>query len=112
MRNVLNYSATQGRDFQYMLAFRKTALSIFTYFNNLRPVKTNLDLVYREHNQIELDVYFSYKRNEEFKKLYNSMNKNDKNLKSYIQRFGINNKLTHFFSRVLLKIISIFKIDL
>ena len=43
VRNVLSFSATQGQNYNYMIRFTRTALLIFEYFNNLRPVNTDIE---------------------------------------------------------------------
>jgi len=105
VRNVLSFSATQGQSFEYMLAFRRTALSIFEYFNNLKPVKTDLlKKFYSKQKQAELDICFRYHKRDEFMTLYKTMNKDDKNFRTFIQRIGILNEYSHFISRATLKV--------
>ena len=111
VRNVLSFSATQGQGFEYMISFRRTALSIFEYFNNLRPVKLDLEKVYRKHKQNELDVCFRYQKREEFNIRYRAMSKKEINYITFIQRIGISNKYCHFISRAILKVIKMLKIS-
>lgn len=103
VRNVLNFSATQGRDFHYMMNFRKTIYSIFQYFNAIRPFKISYSYVEKKQRETELDLCFSFKKKNEFIELYQKTTKSTRNYKIYIQRFGINNKFTHMIAKILIK---------
>jgi len=91
VRNVLLYSATQGRKPQEMLEFYQSAPIIFQYFKAIRPVS----------QIVEKQFYINYYSNianhcfrhkigkEHFKEAFSFLKKNKPTLKIYLQKIGL-----------------------
>jgi glycosyltransferase involved in cell wall biosynthesis len=109
VRNVLSYSATQGRGFARNLAFLQSIMKVIEYFNNIRPSKAK-DIALIRYNLMIMDLcYRSRERMDLFESTYSLLDRNSKGYIVKIKRFGMKSDFTHLLTRLVLKVHSIFE---
>lgn len=109
VRNVLPFSATQGRDFNYKLKFIQSSLLIFTDYNNIRPFSKEAAYNFKQRycrNICNLCYQFR-ERYDLFDENYKNLDDDYRTLNLRLKKFLFKYKIPNFISRVFLKIIKI-----
>lgn len=110
VRNVLSYSATQGRGFAYNLAFLQSRIKVIEYFDTVRPTKGK-DIALNVHNLKIMDLCYRFReRMDLFESIYSSLDRNSKDYVVKIKRLGMKSEFTHLLTRLVLRARSIFEI--
>ncbi len=107
VRNMLNFSATNGRSFEYRMKFEEAKMKILNYFYTLDSRGLDKGIVEKNHTLDKLNVCFEYKKKDDFLELYNRLARGQKKLKIRIKYLGIQNSIFRLFSRILLKVIAL-----
>lgn len=106
VRNVLPYSATQGRNFNYNINFLDSLINVVEYFSNNYPVPEEIKMrAINKYYKSKMGTCFHFGEGIEiFDQCYNSLNKADRSFYYRIQRFGLSYKpffpLIRFFFKV------------
>lgn len=110
VRNILPFSATQGRDFSYKLNFIRKSLEIFEFFQSKRPIpESKVKIFYKKHYLNIMDLCYTFKHNNElFDESYEKYKKIEPvSFAIKVKKIGMRNAFFYFMSRVLLKIIKL-----
>jgi glycosyltransferase involved in cell wall biosynthesis len=103
VRNLLPWSASQGRDFAYTMRFRTGFLEVHKYFENLRPSKTGLEPVARRFRRVQLDVCYGFGRLVEYEGFFKALPKDEKCLSTHLMRLALHFPALRFLVRILLR---------
>ena len=109
VRNVLPFSVTQGRSFNYNLDFLESGWRVFEYFDGLNPIApTQRKLAVNQYYLSKIDLCFNYKTNLSlFDKCNSLLNKEFKSKILILKRIGIKYKHSHIIIRLIIKIYNI-----
>ena len=109
VRNILNFSATNGRSFEYRMKFEEAKMKILTYFHTLDAREIDGSILETNHTIDKLNVCYEYKKKEEFLLLYHKLPQSHRNLKLRIKLWGIQNSFFNWPSRVFLKVLAVIR---
>ena len=106
VRNVLPFSATQGRSFNDSLKFNESGWKVFKYFEKIRPIDIKEKKI--EQNRFylrQLDLCFRYKGDLNiFDKYYSLLDNEFKNKMLIMKRNGIKFKYIHLIVLIIIKV--------
>lgn len=109
VRNVLNYSATQGRDFNYKLKFIQSSLHVFNDYNSLRPFSREAAYNFKQRyssNICNLCYQFG-ERYDLFDENYKNLDNRYRTLNLILKRFFFKYRIPKIISRLILKMTNI-----
>lgn len=109
VRRVLNYSLTQGRDFNYKLKFIQSSLLIFTDYNSIRPFSKEAAYNFKQRYSRNIcNLCYQFReRYDLFDESYKNLDDDYRTLNLRLKKFLFKYKIPNFISRVFLKIIKI-----
>ena len=103
VRNMLSFSATNGRTFEYRMKFEEAKMKILDYFYALDSREIDKSVLIENYTLSKLNVCFEYRKRDNFLELYNTLAHGHRNIKIRIKYWGIRNSYFRLASRVLLK---------
>jgi len=109
VRNVLNYSATQGRDFNYRLKFIQSSLHVFNDYNSLRPFSKEAAYNFKQRYSSNIcNLCYQFReRYDLFDENYKNLDDDYKTLNLRLERFLFKYRIPKFVSRLILKITNV-----
>jgi glycosyltransferase involved in cell wall biosynthesis len=109
VRNVLRFSATQGRDFDYNLKFAQSALLIFNDFNRIKPFsKETAYTTKQRYSQNICNICYQFRqRFELFQKNYSKLDNKHRTADLKLKRSLFKYSIPILISKVTLKMVRV-----
>lgn len=106
VRNVLHFSATQGRDFNYKLKFIQSSLHVFNDFNNIKPFSKKAVYNFKQRFSSNIcDLCYQFRqRYDLFEENYKYLDDDYRTINLRVKRFLFKYRINKFISKGILKI--------
>ena len=106
VRNVLHFSATQGRDFNYKLKFIQSSLHVYNDFNIIKPFSKNAVYNFKQRFSSNIcDLCYQFRqRYDLFEENYKYLDDDYRTINLRVKRFLFKYRINKFISKLLLKI--------